>query len=58
LRVKGRGVPQLKGGGRGDLYLRLQVHVPDRDTPAAAEAARALDEAYAHNPREGGGCSR
>jgi len=53
LRVKGRGVPQLKGGGRGDLYLRLQVHVPDRDTPAAAEAARALDEAYAHNPRDG-----
>jgi len=46
-------VPQLKGGGRGDLYLRLQVHVPDRDTPAAAEAARALDEAYAHNPRDG-----
>jgi DnaJ-class molecular chaperone len=53
LRVKGRGVPQLKGGGRGDLYLRLQVHVPDGETPAAAEAARALDEAYAHSPRDG-----
>lgn len=53
LRVKGRGVPALRGGERGDLYLRLRVYVPDRETPAAAEAARALDAAYAKNPREG-----
>jgi molecular chaperone DnaJ len=53
LRVKGRGVPPLRGGERGDLYLRLRVHVPDRESPAAAEAARTLDAAYATNPREG-----
>lgn len=53
LRVKGRGVPPLRGGERGDLYLRLRVHVPDRESAAAAEAARTLDAAYATNPREG-----
>jgi len=46
-------VPPLRGGERGDLYLRLRVHVPDRESPAAAEAARALDAAYAASPREG-----
>lgn len=53
LRVKGRGVPQLRGGGRGDLYLRLVVHVPDRESAAAADAARALDVAYSRPPRDG-----
>jgi len=53
LRVKGRGVPHLRGGGRGDLYLTLAVQVPAGDVLAAAEAARALDAAYVRAPREG-----
>ena len=53
LRVKGRGVPHLRGGGRGDLYLRLVVHVPDSESAAVADAARALDAAYARPPRDG-----
>jgi DnaJ-class molecular chaperone len=53
LRVKGRGVPHLRGGGRGDLYLRLVVHVPEGDGTAAADAARALDAAYVRSPRDG-----
>jgi molecular chaperone DnaJ len=53
LRVRGHGAPQLRGKERGDLYLKLVVHVPDRDTPEAAEAARTLDAVYTHNPREG-----
>ncbi|MFN8641372.1 MAG: molecular chaperone DnaJ [Candidatus Binatia bacterium] len=53
LRVKGRGVPHLRGGGRGDLYLRVVVHVPDRESRAAAEAATALDATYARPPRDG-----
>jgi molecular chaperone DnaJ len=53
LRVKGQGVPHLKGTetGRGDLYLRLVVHVPDRTDDGITEAARALDAGYSANPR-------
>ncbi len=53
LRVRGHGVPHLRGTARGDLYLKLVVHVPDSGTPAATEAARALDAAYSRNPRDG-----
>ncbi len=30
LRLRGRGLPPFGGGARGDLYVRLQVHVPER----------------------------
>src|SRR5208337_427220 len=30
LRLSGRGLPRFDGGPRGDLYVRLQVHVPER----------------------------
>jgi molecular chaperone DnaJ len=53
LRVRGRGAPHLRGKERGDLYLKLVVDVPETESPAAAEAARTLDAAYARNPRDG-----
>jgi DnaJ-class molecular chaperone len=54
LRLKGHGVPHRKGSGsgRGDLYLRLVVHVPDRPSDGVLEAVRALDEGYTENPRD------
>ena len=52
LRVKEKGVPHLKGGGRGDLYLRVAVHVPDRESTELADAARVLDGGYSADPRE------
>ncbi|MGO4869447.1 MAG: molecular chaperone DnaJ [Roseiarcus sp.] len=30
LRIRGKGLPRFGGGGRGDLYVQLQVHVPER----------------------------
>jgi molecular chaperone DnaJ len=30
LRVRGKGLPEFGGKERGDLYLRVRVHVPDR----------------------------
>jgi molecular chaperone DnaJ len=33
LRIRGRGMPKLHGGGRGDLIARLHVDVPRRLTP-------------------------
>ena len=30
LKVKGRGAPKLKGGGKGDLLARAQLTVPEK----------------------------
>ena len=30
LRLQGKGLPRFGGGSRGDLYVRLQVHVPEQ----------------------------
>jgi len=46
MRLKGRGVPSLKGGSQGDLYLHLQVKVPEETTAEARAAAEALARAY------------
>lgn len=52
LRIRGRGVPHLHGGGAGDLYLRLMIHVPTQDSQAVREAARTLDEQTRPHPRD------
>jgi molecular chaperone DnaJ len=53
LRVRGKGVPHLKDGGRGDMYLRLMVHVPDRVDDTVRSAATHMNEGYRGNPRDG-----
>ncbi|MCE9673665.1 J domain-containing protein [Myxococcus stipitatus] len=51
MRLKGRGVPSLKGGAPGDLYLHLQVKVPENASPEAREAAETLSKAYREDVR-------
>jgi molecular chaperone DnaJ len=46
MRLKGRGAPSLKGGPPGDLYLTLQVKVPEHPSHEARRAAEALARAY------------
>ena len=41
LRVKGRGAPHLKGGGRGDLLARVKVTVPKKLSKAERKRSRA-----------------
>ncbi|WP_257456789.1 DnaJ C-terminal domain-containing protein [Archangium lipolyticum] len=46
MRLRGRGAPSLKGGPSGDLYLTLQVKVPEHPSSEARKAAEALASAY------------
>jgi molecular chaperone DnaJ len=52
LRVRGRGAPKLKGGGRGDLLARVKIVVPKKVSKAEREALEALQKASRENPRE------
>ncbi|MDR0966711.1 MAG: J domain-containing protein [Myxococcales bacterium] len=54
LRLRGLGVPQLRGGGpRGDFYAVLQIVLPESDSKANQEAIRTLDAAYDLDVRAG-----
>lgn len=44
LRMKGFGVPNLKGGGRGDQYVKINVHIPQRLTERQMKLIRQLQE--------------
>jgi molecular chaperone DnaJ len=44
LRLKARGVPSLRGRGRGDLLVRLQVEIPKKLRPEEEELFRQLAE--------------
>jgi molecular chaperone DnaJ len=52
LRIKGRGVPKLKGSGRGDLIARVRVTVPSKLSTDEREAVEALRDASREDPRE------
>ena len=44
LRLKGRGVPRLRGNGRGDLHVIVTVVVPAKPSKAERELLRQLGE--------------
>ncbi len=52
LRLRGKGLPDLRGGARGDLYAVVQVVLPP-ESEALRKAARALEELYEGDPRAG-----
>jgi molecular chaperone DnaJ len=52
LKVRGRGVPRLNGGGRGDLLARVRVSVPTKLTKVEREAVENLQKVSREDPRE------
>jgi molecular chaperone DnaJ len=52
LRVKGRGVPHLKGNGRGDLLARVKVTVPKKLTKAERDALESYQKVSREQPRD------
>lgn len=51
LRLKGKGLPSLKGGPAGDLYLVVQVKLPERTDEATRKAVEALEKHYDRDVR-------
>jgi molecular chaperone DnaJ len=51
LRLKGKGAPQPRGQGRGDLYVELSVRVPESIDPSAKEAVEKLAPLYEKDVR-------
>ena len=50
--MKGRGVPHLKGNGRGDLLARVNVTVPKKLTKAEREALEGYQKVSREEPRQ------
>ena len=53
LRIRAHGVPALKGTTRGDLYIRVMIHVPADGSQAVRDAIQQVDAAYEKDPRSG-----
>ncbi len=53
LRIRGHGVAALKSEQRGDLYIRVMVHVPAAADDKVRDAIRTVESAYEKDPRSG-----
>jgi len=62
LRIRGKGVPHLRGSGRGDLFVHLDVRTPTKLDPeqerTLREFARSRGEEVAELSKQGGFFSR
>ena len=52
--LRGRGIPELRGRGRGDQYVTVRVQVPTSLTAEQKEALHAFGEAMGEAVPEGG----
>jgi len=53
LRLKGKGVPNLKTKVPGDMYVTVRVQIPSTTDPEARRAAESLDRFYEGDIRSG-----
>ncbi len=51
LRLAGKGMPRMRGGGRGDLYARINIVVPRDLTPEERQLVERLGALRRENPR-------
>lgn len=51
FRIKGKGMPHLKGEGRGDLFVKVQLHLPPDIDEQALALWRRLGTMAPYNPR-------
>lgn len=53
LRIKGQGITQLRGSGKGDLYIKVRVEVPKRLNEKQKELLRQLENSLTGKEYEG-----
>ncbi|MDE6259541.1 MAG: molecular chaperone DnaJ [Oscillospiraceae bacterium] len=53
FRLRGKGIPELRGRGRGDQYVTVQVQVPTSLNSQQREALQAFAEAMGEAPASG-----
>jgi molecular chaperone DnaJ len=51
LRLRGLGVPALRGGDRGDLYAELLIVLPEHPNDSARRAVEELERSYRRDVR-------
>lgn len=44
IRLRGKGVPHVRGNGRGDQYVRVKLKIPDHLTPRQKELLKEFEE--------------
>ncbi len=44
IRLKGKGVPHVRGGGRGDQYVKIRINVPEKVTRRQREFLEAFEK--------------
>lgn len=44
IRLRGKGVPFVRGGGRGDMYVRLKITIPDKLSNRQRELLKEFEE--------------
>lgn len=53
FRLKGKGIPHLVGGGRGDQYVKIKVVTPKSLDERRSQVLQELARLYPENPRAG-----
>jgi len=48
IRLRGQGVPHVRGGGRGDAYVKVQLKIPTHVTHEQRELLEKLDKTMQH----------
>jgi molecular chaperone DnaJ len=51
LRLRGKGIPDVNGYGRGDLLVHIQVFVPKNITKDERKILEKLQESESFNPK-------
>ena len=52
FRLKGKGMPRLKGGGSGDQYVKMMIAIPKDISDSDKELFKKLSLLYRENPRD------